>query len=286
MNTLPSPSDTTPLLPWLLQSLAPMSRTSIKELLRSGRVQVNETSITRHDHILQPTDRICIVREVRPAPEAPFPILHDDEHFIVIEKPAGLLTVATDTEKLQTAYVLLRDWLQERNAGRPFVVHRLDRETSGLLLFARSIEMRDRLQEAWPTVRKKYLAVVEGVPQRREGRIETDLVEGRDLRMRICRTPTRGMQHAITAYRVLQEREQYSLVEVELLTGRKHQIRVHLAHVGCPVLGDAMYGAKLNPAGRLALHAWQLALKDPISGTWHDWESPLPNELEKLMNTV
>ncbi len=283
MNILRSPVEATTLLPWLLQSLAPMSRTSIKELLRSGRVHVNETSITRHDHLLQPTDRIRIVREVRAIPEVPFPILHDDENFIVIEKPAGLLTVASETEKLLTAYVLLRDWLAERDAGRPFVVHRLDRDTSGLLLFARSIPMRDQLQNQWPDVRKKYLAVVEGVPQRRDGRIETDLIEGRDLRMRICRTPTRGMQHAITAYRVLQAREQYSLVEVELLTGRKHQIRVHLAHIGCPVLGDTLYGAKLNPASRLALHAWQLALKNPSTGSWHEWESPLPQEILKLI---
>src|SRR3954451_22499585 len=165
MQSLPSPTADAQLLEWLLAQLAPMNRTRVKQLLRSGRVHVNGASVTRHDHPLRPGDTLTIARDA-PAPSelAGIAIVYEDAHLIVIDKPAGLLTVATESEKTDTAFVRLAEHMAARNAGRPFVVHRLDRDTSGLLLFARSAEVRDELQANWEDVTKTYLAVVEGTP--------------------------------------------------------------------------------------------------------------------------
>jgi 23S rRNA pseudouridine1911/1915/1917 synthase len=190
--------------------------------------------------------------------------------------------VATEGEKLDTAFARLNDHLRARRAGRPFVVHRLDRDTSGLLLFAKSPEVRDRLQAGWDAVEKTYLAVVEGAPEPAAGAVENFLTEGKDLRVRPTRPGGRA-RRAVSRYRVAATRGRYSLVEVTLETGRKHQIRVHLAGLGCPVVGDAVYGTAADPAGRLGLHAWRLALDHPVGGRRVELRSPLPETLGRLV---
>jgi 23S rRNA pseudouridine1911/1915/1917 synthase len=235
---------------------------------------------------LQPGDRV-VITPARPIADpaltaAGVAIVHADEHLIVIDKPAGLLSVATEGERADTAFARLRDHLRRRRQGRPFVVHRLDRETSGLLLFARSAAVRDRLQAGWPGVTKTYLAIVEGMPRPAEGVIENYLTEGRDLKVRAGRAGD-GAKRAVTRYRVVAERGRYALVEVSLETGRKHQIRVHLAGLGCPVTGDPVYGAATDPAGRLGLHAWRLALDHPVTGRRLELESPLPAVLRRVV---
>lgn len=283
---LPAPSVAGPLLPWLLLALQPSNRSRVKQLLRNGQVLVNGTAITHHQYMIQPGDRVAIAREGRPRTGATNPhglqVVFEDEALVVIDKPSGLLTVATESEKLDTAFVRLSAALAARRAGRPFVVHRLDRDTSGLLLFACSPEVRDRLQRNWETVRKTYLAVVEGRPAQSEGVIENYLTEGRNLRVRV--TPPGGdAKRAVSHYRLVQRGERFSLVEVGLETGRKHQIRVHLATLGCPVIGDADYGAATNPAGRLGLHAWRLAFDHPLNGKRIELESPLPQILRRVI---
>jgi 23S rRNA pseudouridine1911/1915/1917 synthase len=286
MEKLPPPSVETRLLDWLFTALAPMSRTRVKQLLRSGRVHVNGTSVTRHDHPLRPGDALTL------GPPVPFQkrervdlfsVIYDDDHLLVIDKPPGLLTVATETEKADTAFALLSDHLAAMKAGRPFVVHRLDRDTSGLLLFARSAEVRDALQANWESVTKTYLAVVEGAPRPAEGVVENYLTEGRDLRVRASKRPGNDAKRAVSRYRVLESRGGYSLVEVELVTGRKHQIRVHMAGLGCPVAGDKLYGARTDPAKRLCLHAWRLAFEHPVTGERVELESPLPRVLSRVV---
>jgi 23S rRNA pseudouridine1911/1915/1917 synthase len=284
-RNLPPPTTDAPLLAWLLAALAPMNRTRVKQLLRSGRVNVNGRAVTRHDHPLRAGDRVSIAREsaaVRAA-EPGVAIVYEDAALIVIDKPAGLLSVATESEKLDTAFTRLRAHLAVRRAGRPFVVHRLDRETSGLLLFATSPAVRDQLQAAWNTVVKTYLAIVKGVPDPREGVVENFLIEGTDLRVR-ARTHASGhAKRAVTQYRVTAVRGRYSLVEVGLRTGRKHQIRVHMAGLGCPVAGDAVYGAESDPAGRLGLHAWRLAFDHPVTGERVELESAMPEVLQRVI---
>jgi 23S rRNA pseudouridine1911/1915/1917 synthase len=281
---LPPPTADAELLEWLLAALAPMNRTRVKQLLRSGRVAVNGASVTRHDHPLRPGDRVSVLREA-PAPSAPagIPIVYEDAHLIVIDKPPGLLTVATEGEKYDTAFARLADHLAAAKAGRPFVVHRLDRDTSGLLLFARSAGVRDELQANWDEVTKTYLAVVEGTPRPAEGVIENYLTEGRDLRVRASRHPSKDAKRAVSRYRVRASRGGWSLVEVTLETGRKHQIRVHMAGLGCPIAGDTVYGATTNPAKRLCLHAWRLAFDHPATGERVEVESPLPPALARVV---
>lgn len=274
-----------PLLAWLMDALRPMNRTRVKQLLRHGRVRVNGAIITRHDYPLRPGDHVASARALvvdRSLEEAGVAIVLEDDALIVIDKPPGLLTVATAAEKTDTAFARLSAHLGARELGRPFVVHRLDRETSGLLLFARSAAVRDHLQANWDEVKKTYLAVVEGKPRQEEGTVDNFLLEGRDLRVRAVRKGSGG-RRAVTHYRVIAANGPYSLVEVDLETGRKHQIRVHLTGLGCPVIGDPLYGSASDPAGRLGLHAQRLSLDHPTTGVRLDLEAPLPAALRRVV---
>lgn len=276
-----------PLLQWLLATLVPpMSRTRVKELLTRGAVSVNGTATTKHDHPLKLGDRITIASPSAPKAK-PLPsnisIAYEDDAILVLDKPHGLLSVATDTEKLDTAFVRLADYLNANDAGRPFVVHRLDRETSGLLLFARSAAIRDTLQVNWTDVEKTYLAVVEGRPEPQAGRIDNFLRECPDQRVRECRPTEPERKQAISVYRVLKRNKLYAIVEVILLTGRKHQIRVHMSNLGSPVIGDAVYGRAYSPAGRMGLHATRLRFPHPVTQKPITVESPLPRELHNLV---
>jgi 23S rRNA pseudouridine1911/1915/1917 synthase len=290
VRALPPAADG-PLLPWLLAALAPMPRTRVKQLLRFGRVTVNGVATTRFDHALRAGDRVAI-SEARPDPAAEplarvgIRILHEDADLIAIDKPPGLLSVAAGAQTADTAFARLNAHLAARRAGRPFVVHRLDRETSGLMLFGRSPAARDRLQADWGRVVKTYLAIVEGCPFPTAGSIRNFLTEGKDLRVRAAAGPRPGAKEAVTRYRVRTTRGRLSLVEVELETGRKHQIRVHLAGLGHPVIGDIGYGATADPARRLGLHAWRLSLTHPTTGQRVELEAPLPAVLAAAVGTV
>jgi 23S rRNA pseudouridine1911/1915/1917 synthase len=287
-RVLPSPTHDTSLLVWLLDALQPMNRTRVKQLLHSGRVAVNNTPTTRHDHPLRPGDRITIDNDHTPHGDAKsepkgIAIIWMDHDLVAIDKPTGLLSVATDSEKLDTAFTRLQAHLASQKAGRPFVLHRLDRETSGILLFARRAEIRDQLLARWDQVTKTYLAVLEGKPKADEGTIENWMTEGKNLRVRASNHSGANAKRAVTRYRVIARKDSYSLVEVVLETGRKHQIRVHMAGLGCPVIGDEMYRATTNPAGRLGLHAWRLAFDHPTNGKRVELESSYPEKLKDVV---
>lgn len=278
-------AESSTLLPFLIQSLKPMSRSAIKEILKGSRVRIGSQFITQHDHPLAPGDEVEIlvrglVAQVR-STFAGLGIVYEDSTLIVIDKPAGLLSVATEVQREHTAFALLGAQLDTRRGGRPYVVHRLDKDTSGLLVFARSAEIRDQLQAEWPAVTKTYLAVVEGTLPEQHGFIESYLAEGRDMQVRET-SPKEGGKLARTEYTVLATHEGLSLVEVMLLTGKKHQIRVHMKKVGCPVWGDPVYGRGKNSGRRLGLHAWKLTLPHPASGRPIDLVSPLPGVLQQL----
>jgi 23S rRNA pseudouridine1911/1915/1917 synthase len=256
-----------------------MNRTRVKQLLTHGAVRVNGVPVTRHDHELAPCDHVTVGRA---EPADPLPVVYEDDALLVVAKPAGLLTVATAAEKDDTAF----RHVAAMRPGRPSVVHRLDRETSGLLLFAKSPVVRDRLQADWDRVEKTYLAVVEGTPRPPTGRVDNFLTERKTLRVTAGVVPWPGAKRAVSRYRVLKTGPRYSLVEVAIETGRKHQVRVHLTGLGCPVVGDKTYGAATNPAKRLGLHAHRLAFDHPITGERVVVESPLPAELERLIGVA
>jgi tRNA pseudouridine32 synthase/23S rRNA pseudouridine746 synthase/23S rRNA pseudouridine1911/1915/1917 synthase len=205
-------------------------------------------------------------------------ILHEDRDLLVVDKPAGLLTVATDAVRDRTAYWLATDYVRRGFSGsrhRVYIVHRLDRDTSGVLVFAKTPEAKNTLQEHWDEVEKTYLAVAHGLFAEPEGTISSYLAENRAQVVYSTPDPALGrLSH--TAYRVLREDNGLSLLEIRLLTGRKNQIRVHLADRGHPVLGDGKYGPSDDGYKRLALHARTLVLKHPSTGERLVFETPVP----------
>lgn len=212
-------------------------------------------------------------------------ILHEDRDIIVVDKAPGLLTMGTDREQVETAYYRLTDYVRKGNPKsreRVFIVHRLDREVSGILVFARSIEAKNFLQAQWEQVEKRYLALVHGLPREPEGTFISYLVEDGVHQVHSTKTPGRG-KLSETGYKVLGHHRGVSLLEIHLLTGRKHQIRVHLSDNGLPLLGDKKYGKPRDGERRLALHARSLAFPHPHSGKPCLFETRLPHMFGKYM---
>ncbi len=210
-------------------------------------------------------------------------IVYLDDAIVVIDKPAGLLSMGSEREKEKTAHRILNDHLRGEAKSREqqaFIVHRLDRETSGLMLFARNRSMQAALQQNWKAVTKGYLAVVEGVLAKPQGTLIDRLVESKSL---MVHRVEQGGEIAIKHYRVVEACRDKSLVELTLETGRKHQIRVQLAGLGHPVAGDRKYGARSDAARRLALHSCELRFRHPVSGAPMEFRSALPARLRQLL---
>jgi 23S rRNA pseudouridine1911/1915/1917 synthase len=216
-------------------------------------------------------------------------ILHEDEDVIVVFKAHGLLTVATERERDTTAQAYLNEYLRLQGGGRIHVVHRLDRETSGVMVFARSLEAREALKERFAAhdVDRVYVAVIEGTIQPERGTIESHLRERRDLRMEsvaVRGALPEGVKHAVTHYRTIASNGTYSMLEITLETGRKNQIRTHLSDKDHPVVGDRMYGSTVNPLGRLGLHAKLLGFDHPRSGKRLVFTVPIPKSFRQLVS--
>ena len=257
------------LLAFLLRHVKGKSRNNIKSMLARGQVSVDGRTATRFDHPVAVGSRVAVKAHVEEeVPGLPFPILYEDRDILVIDKPAGLLTIANEKEKVRTAYHMLTAYVrQESKFGRVFVVHRLDRDTSGVVLFAKNEETKRAFQEDWDArvLRRGYRALVEGVPQPPEGEVRSFLRETR-THLVYSGAPGRDAKEAVTLYRTLASGGGYALLEIDLKTGRKNQIRVHMSDLGHPIAGDRQYGARTRPLGRLCLHAHRLELIDPRSG--------------------
>jgi len=265
------------------------TKTKVKQLLKHRAIAVNNRIVTRADHKLSANDSILLDAKPKPGAEilehTGIGIVYEDDAVIVINKPSGLLTIATEKEKKETAYYLLNAYFKERNPSRPdriFIVHRLDRETSGLIVFAKDEAAKRRLQKDWNGAEKKYYAVVEGIPRDPEGRIESYLSE--TTAFKVYSEPAgEESKHAVTKYRLMRAGKGHALLDVLLETGKKHQIRVHLADIGCPVVGDKKYGAKTNPFRRVALHAYSLSFAHPVSGKRMQFTTPLPKAFASVV---
>ena len=215
-------------------------------------------------------------------------ILYEDRDILVVDKPAGLLTVGTGTNKFKTAYYILTDYVRKgslNSRNRIFVVHRLDQWTSGVLIFAKSEEVKYHLQAQWKDTEKRYIAVVYGQLAPKEGMITSYLSESKDYVVHSTTDVTKG-KLARTAYKVLKETKQFSLLEINLLTGRKNQIRVHMADKGHPVVGDRKYGKTNDGYRRLALHSKSISFKHPTSGEQMTFETKVPDYFNKLIDTI
>lgn len=278
-----------PLLASLFEAWPEERKKQIRTWLKFQAITVNGRPISQFDHPLRPGDMVAVRTDRFATPKtrlsSGLTIYFEDAHLLVVEKPAGLLSIASPAEPEKTAYFQLTEYLRQahpRSRQRVWIVHRLDRETSGLMVFAKTATAKEQLQSKWDSFEKKYEAVVEGAPPLSKGVWKSDLDESNPHHV-LVRPRSERTRHAVTHYQVLKKSPERALVELKLETGRRHQIRVHLAHAGHPVVGDEKYGAKTDPAGRLGLHAASLRFRHPATGEELRFTSPLPKNLARLV---
>ena len=276
------------LMEFLIAKMGGMSRSSIKSLLGHRQVSVNDKIITQFDFILKPNDKINI-NSTRGNIELTHPklrIIFEDNDLIVVEKKEGLLTVTTGTGDDTTAFSILKNHVKKSSpANKIYTVHRLDRETSGVLVFTKNRDAQHTFRNNWYEIvtKRTYVALVEGKVAKKQDRIVSWLTENEvSLKIKSSKTDNGGKE-AITNYKVLKFNEEYSLLEIELETGRKNQIRVHLESIGHPIVGDRKYGSSIS-IGRLALHARVLEFYHPVSGEVMHFETQVPKEFLRLVN--
>lgn len=270
--------ETQALLDALAQLYPDSTKTTLRQMLQAGRVRVNGEVEKNARRELDAGELVEVGQKaVQPALPPGLAILHEDDDVIVVLKSHGLLTVATERERETTAQAYLNVYLKEKGGERIHVVHRIDRETSGVLVFAKNFEAREALKEKFAAhdVERVYVAVIEGEMDPPQGTIRSHLRERRDLRMEsVDFHPDAKL--AVTHYRTIETNGRYSMLEIRLETGRKNQIRTHLAEAGHPVVGDRMYGSTVNPLGRLGLHAKLLGFDHPKTGKKLVFTVPVP----------
>ena len=255
-----------------------LSKNSVKSLLHNEKVFVNGNMTTKYNYELNVGD----VVEIREKVAKNIDIIYEDKDIIVINKPSGLLTVATEKEKNKTAYHLVMEYLKKKNKNnRIFIIHRLDKDTSGIIMFAKNERAKHLYQDNWNDIVKKrcYYAVIDGKMENKEGTIKSYLKENGNM---VYSVKDRSGKLAITEYKVLKERKNISLLDINLKTGRKNQIRVHMKENKTPILGDLKYGEKSKLINRLALHAYKLELVNPVTKKLLTFEINMPNEFKML----
>ena len=272
------------LLDVLQERFPDSSKTTLRKMLQNDRVSVNGRTERDARRIITGTDRLDFgPRADRTRLDSRVRILYEDESIIAVDKDPGLLTVASPVEPGETVEAFLNLHLGGRpNEPRVHVVHRLDRDSSGVLVFARNSHVRDKLQQLFAEhdIERVYVAIVHGTLRDPTGTFHSFLSEDRSLRVR---SDTKGGKEAITHYRTIAAGQSYSMLEVTLETGRRNQIRVHLAESGHPIVGDTMYGEGLsNPIGRLGLHARDLGFVHPVSRKPMAFTVPVPPSFAEL----
>lgn len=277
------------LLVFLLNNFPSLSRNNLKKLLSNQQVLVNGAAVRQFNFLLAKDDIVSLSPyKVRKDGKrvSKLKILYEDDELIAINKPAGLLSIATDKEKEETAYRLMMDYVQEANKkNRVFVVHRLDKETSGVLIFSKSEELKNALQDKWNDLVKlrEYIAICEGKFDKKEGTRISYLLPTKTNLMFSSHKPNDG-QKAITHYQVINENDTCSLLKVKIDTGRKNQIRVHMKDLGHNVVGDDKYGSNLNPINRLGLHARVLEFDHPLKQKHFKFIAEVPKEFLDLFS--
>lgn len=281
------------LLRYMYENMQGQSRSAVKAYLTRGQVTVNGQSTTAFDYPVHKGDRIMIhdkgimVKKRGGEKDTRVKIVFEDDWLIVVDKRSGVLSMSTGRPGETTAYSLLSDYVKRvyGKDSKIFIVHRIDRETSGLIIFSKDEKTKHALQENWNSsvLERKYCAILEGRPPENQGTVHSWLSEN-PKSLKVTSSPTDdGGKESVTHYRVLSHGKHYSLVEFELETGRKHQIRVHSALLGCPVTGDRRYGAADNPAGRIALHARSIVFRHPVTGKVMSFDTGLPNIFKAVM---
>lgn len=268
------------LLEFLLANVEGVKRTVIKQMLAHNQVAVDDMPQRQFDLPLEPGQvvKVNFTREFHVSYHRRLKLVYEDDDIIVVNKGYGLLSMGNDKTKDGTAYSILRDYVKKKNPlNKLFIVHRLDRDTSGLMMFAKNEKAKEGMQHNWNNMvlNRKYLAVVEGAPEQDCGTVRSYLVENSQFEVYSTDNEEEG-QLAVTRYSTLRKGRDYSLLEVELDTGRKNQIRVHMKDLGHPISGDRKYGAAASPIHRLALHAQTLRFIHPITRKEMSFATPIP----------
>jgi len=281
-------TESSELMSFLIAKFPEKSRTTIKSLLAHKQICVDDMVTTKFDFPLKRGQMVFVNK--KKSEEKPrfrgLRIIHEDADIIVIDKASGLLSMASETEKQKTAYHMLSEYVKKFDPKNLiFIVHRLDRDTSGLMMFAKSKRVQEVLQKDWneAIIERSYVAIVEGCMEKTDGTVTSWLKENKAMIMYSSQTPDDGLK-AVTHYKVLKTNKLYSLLDVKLETGRKNQIRIHMKDMGYPVTGDKKYGARLNPIGQMGLHARVLSFKHPVTGRAFRFDTPIPLKFQKLFS--
>lgn len=267
----------------LLRKLGTASRTRVKKMIKYRQVTLNGQVVVRGDLPVAVGDAVVIGPGERPPADGrgdfPFPVLYEDAQVLAVEKPPGVLTSGAAAGTTVTLHRLVRQYVKENSGGTlgAYVVHRIDLEVSGIVLFAKSAAVQQRLKNDWAQTEKHYWALVEGLPVDARGTVTSWLKE--DSHRRVYSTVEgEGAKRAVTHFRVVKPVEGCILLDVRLETGRKNQIRVHLADIGCPVVGDRRYGASSKIKRRIRLHGYLLRFPHPVDHRKVTINSPMPED--------
>ena len=273
------------LLEFLFAKFPKLSRNAVKSILSGHYVSVNGAPVSQYNLKLSKDDVVIVSKQrISKKNRQDLPIIFENEELIVINKPSGLLTIPSDNEKGRTAYRMVNDYVQQKDKhSRIFVVHRLDEDTSGVLMFAKNAKIKDILQKEWNDIvlERGYYAVVEGTMPKKEDTLINFLKENSLNLMYVTNDKTNGKK-CVTKYKVMKSNKIYSLLDVDIETGRKNQIRVQLGHIGHHVVGDDKYGEPTDPLKRLGLHAYKLKLVHPITKKIMEFKTEMPKEFENL----
>lgn len=281
-------SEQADLLPFLGEILPQYKRTTLKQMLAHKQVRVNGNVTTRATQPLEPGTKVEVnlTREFREFTHRRLRIVYEDDDVIVVNKGYGLLSIGDDTGKdRETAYSILRDYLKWAHPGNKlFIVHRLDRDTTGLMVFAKTLEAKEALQHNWNNMvlERKYVALLDGELAQESGEIRSHLAETSQHEVYSTDEPSEG-KLAVTRYKVRRKGKGHTLAEFSLDTGRKNQIRVHARDLGCPIMGDKRYGNGSGPLHRLALHAETLRFAHPVTRQDMNFTSPVPSQFYRYV---
>lgn len=285
--TIYNVSEPTELMDFLMQKMTGISRTKVKTLLANRVILVDNVITTQYNFELKPGMKVQMSRAKhnREFKNPMLKLVYEDAYLLVVEKKEGLLSVSTDRQKERTAQHILNEYVKRSHRGnRVFVVHRLDRETSGLMMYAKDEKTQNTLRDNWHDIvtDRRYVAIVSGEMEKDYGTIESWLT---DRKLYVSSSPVDDGEgkYAVTHYKTIKRANGYSLVELELETGRKNQIRVHMSDLGHPLVGDERYGSECDPLGRLALHAFKLCFYHPVTGELMEFETPYPGAFKTLM---
>lgn len=277
----------------VLLMLDSASNTTASKLIKNHRVTVDKAVRARPDFPVLLGQAIEIVplsptrgKTGKKINNLPFKVLYEDEHVVAVDKPSGLLSIATAKHEKTTLYRMVSDYVKATSDGEKliFIVHRLDRDASGVMLFAKDQKTKRTLQKNWAKTEKVYHAVVQGKPPARQGTVKTFLCENSAHSVYVCKGTEKGAQEAVTHYVALKGAGRRRLLELRIDTGRKHQIRVHMAHLGCPIAGDQLYGTGKEDSLRgIALHSHSLTFDHPATGKRTTVKSLRPGHFARLL---